>query len=235
MHADKPMSVLVIIASASIRDLIRPFLKRANLDVTRARSGPEGLAICRSGAVDLVVAQHPLSGLTPSDFFDGFYKADADRATPLLVLTRLNRLDEIQRYLVGRPARACCMETAEDENFHQALYELVGVSARCERRLLVTAEVELGDRSVERVFQTANISKSGLLLKTQKMLPLGEVVPFSLQLPDEHPTIRAVGEIVRHADVDADGLRGFALRIIDFEGDAQRRFIEFVESRLRKG
>lgn len=235
MYADTPMSVLVIIASTSSYDLIRPFLTRSNLEITRAHSGPEGLAICRSGTVDLVIAQYPLTGLTPADFFGGLYKADPERTIPLLLLTRLNRMDEIQGYLAGRPARACYLDTVADENFHQALYELVGVSARCSERLLVTAEVEFAGSSVERIFQTANISKSGLLLKTKSVLPIGEVVPFSLQLPDEDSNIRAVGEIVRHADADAEGLRGVGLRIIDFEGTGEGRFLEYIDSLPRAG
>ncbi len=229
-------SVLVIVASPSTYDLIHPFLSRSDLRVTKTSSGPEGLRICRTEPADLVVAQHPLSGFSRRDFFDDYYRPEPDlKAPPLLVLTRENRLDEIRVFIENRQARACCMDTAEDENFHQALYELVGVSARCNGRLLVTAEVELGESSIERVFQTANISRSGVLLKSRRLLELGEIVPFTVQIPAAVSAIRAIGEVVRHADPEIEGIHGIGLRIIDFEGQGQSRLDRYVESRLAGG
>lgn len=231
--SESPLSVLAIVDSPGVFELVRPFLDRSRVAARRILSAAEGLRLCETSAPGLVVTQYPWSGLTPRDFFDRYFiSGSASAETPLLVVTREDRAAEIRKYLEGRKARACCIESTDDGQLHQALYELIGISARCEGRLLITAEVDFGDSSVERVFQTVNLSKSGALLQSRKPLDIGVIVPFRLQLPEARPPIRAIGEVVRTSDPALEGIHGIGLRILDFEADGQDRLARFVESRL---
>ncbi len=233
MLEKRSMSVLAIVASSVVFDRIRPFLNRSDLEVNRTTNALDGLGLCRHEPRDLVVAQYPMTGFTPRDFFDAYYETDSACAeAPLLVLTRGNRESEIQSYLQDRRARACYLESAHDGHLHQALYELLSVSARCSGRLLATIEVDFGASTVERVYQTVNISKTGLLLKARKIPDPGAVLACRLQLPQSDEPVSTIVEVVRVTDPDKEGFSGFGVRILDFEDDGKQLLSRFVESRL---
>ncbi len=232
MQGNRLSDVVAIVASGSVFDeRIRPFFSRRSLRVKRAKSGPEGLRLCREAVPDLLVTQYPLAGLASGEFFEHLYRPELALADlPLLVLTRQDHLQEVEERLGGRKARACCMESAEDERFHRALYELVDVAARCDSRVLVTADVDLAEGTVRRVIQTLNLSESGAFLRMGTPLPAGAVVPFSVQLPGAQLDIRGVGEVVRHSDPELDEAAGIGFRFLDLEAGGRERLASFVTS-----
>lgn len=222
------LNILVTLASDVVFDQIRPLMSRSTVELTRVHSGHHALTLSKTSAYDLIVVQHPLPDLGFAEFFNTVRAAEsACERSPLLILTRDDRLDAVAAYLDGDLAQACCIDAAP-EQIQMALSELIGVAMRTKARLGVelTAMVEQGSISV--FCQTVNVSEAGLLMRLGRPLPLKTKVRLMLSLPEESEPIEAVGEVLRHTVPGVDPVRGMAVRFLEFKDGGRFRLADFV-------
>lgn len=222
------LTILVTLASDVVFDQIQPLVSRSNVEITRVNSGQHGLSLAISTSYDLIVVQHPLPDLEFSEFFRAVRAPEsACDQSPMLILTREDRLESVADFLDGDRAQACCIDAAP-EQIQMALTELIGVAMRAKARLGVELAARLEQGSIQLFCQTVNVSEAGMLLRTRRPLPLKTQVQLSLSLPDEPEPIVANGEVLRHTVRGIDGVEGIAIRFLQFEDDGRQRLADFV-------
>lgn len=222
------LNVLVILASDVVFDQIRPFVSRSNVEITRVNSGQHALSVSQGSAFDLILVQHPLPDIEFSEFFRTLRSpGTACAQSPMLILTRDDRLESVVEYLDGDLAQACCIDAAP-EQVQMALTELVGVAMRAKARLGVELSARLDRGSIQLFCQTVNVSEAGMLIRIGRPLPLDTRVKITLSLPEEDEPIEAIGQVLRHTVPGLDPVDGIAIRFLDFEDDGQLRLAGFV-------
>jgi DNA-binding response OmpR family regulator len=223
------LAVLVGIASDVIFEQVRPFVSRSTVEVTRVRSGQHALSVGRDSSFDLLLVQHPLPDLEFSEFFATIRApGSACTGSPLLILTRDNRLESVVEFLDGELAQAVCIDAAP-EQFRLALAELIGVATRAKARLGVELSARLDQGSIQQFCQTVNVSEAGMLIRIGRPLPLGTKVQVTLSLPDEDEPIEARGEVLRHTVRGLESVEGVAIRFLEFNADGQLRLANFID------
>ncbi len=222
------LNVLVAIASEAVFDLIRPLVSRSNVELMRVGSGQHALTLSEQSSYDLVVVQNPLPDLGFKEFLETIRAPEsACDQSPVLILTREDRLDSITPHLDGVSAQACCVDAAP-EQIQLALTELIGVAMRAKARLGVELKARVEQGSIQIFCQTVNVSEAGLLIRSGRQLPLRTKVDLALSLPDDSKSIEATGEVLRHTSAEVDSVRGLAIRFLGFEEDGRQRMAEFV-------
>lgn len=224
--------ILVAIASDRVFTQFEPLMSRSDLSVMRVRSGQHALTLARNLGFDLIVCQHPLRDLEFEEFHSGLRSDDcAARRAPLLIVTRDDRRQALTESLDDDKARVVCLDRAP-EKLDRALSELIGVAVRTGSRLLVETSIDCEGENTHRVFQTSNISESGFLLRSGRVLPVGSRARFALNLPESEKPIRGMAEVVRHTRPEAESLEGMAMRLLRVEGDGRKRLAEFIQRQV---
>jgi len=81
---------------------------------------------------------------------------------------------------------------------------------------------------------TVNVSRGGLLLRTEHLPTLGTRVGVLLKLPDSSAPVEATGRVVRLAPPSAtETAVEIALEITSFSADSEARFIAFLTALYR--
>lgn len=220
---------LVAIVDPHIYRRLDELLTLADVDFSRALDPQTALGLASGQRFGLVICDLPLAGPDLRDFLARLAGAGSLSAGCAVVL-------------YGRAPGAALFEGAGPVSHCRTLIELLRATARhlelgdrVTHRLLVRMEVEIESARVRRAVQTANLSPSGMLLRTQRPLPVGAIVPFSLDLPADPEPVRGRVEVVRHTDPTVEGMFGMGVRFVELEADGGDRLSGFVSSRRAPG
>jgi hypothetical protein len=78
------------------------------------------------------------------------------------------------------------------------------------------------------VCQSETVSEHGLLLKTDARYPLATRVGIEFSLPGERTPVQGEAEVMRHAEVGVEGVKGMGLKMLSFKADGAGRVRRFV-------
>lgn len=225
--------ILTVIANDRVFRLFEPLMGRSDVSLARVRSGKHALTLAHDLSYNLIVCQHPLSDLGFGEFHSLLRSADcASRQARLVAVTRESRRMELMESLEDEDARVVCLD-GDPVRLQKTLNELVGGAIRAHTRLLVEARISCGRETASRVFQTSDISESGFLLRTARLLPVGSRSKFALKLPDSEEPVCGLAEVVRHTRPDTEMTQGMAMRLLRVEGDGRERLAQFIRRRIR--
>ena len=92
--------------------------------------------------------------------------------------------------------------------------------------------------SNDRGLTVTNISRTGMFVATStgEKLPPGESVQFALKLDQDQPELRGVAKVkwVRGRELGPHLPQGAGVKFLEFQGDGEFRYLEFLEARLRQ-
>ncbi len=222
------LTILVTLASEVVFDQIQPLVSRSNVEITRVHSGQHALTLSADSLYDLILVQYPLPDIEFSEFVKSIRgPMSVCVRSPMLILTRDDRLDAVADFLDGDLAQACCIDEAP-EQIQMALTELIGVAMRAKARLGVELAARLEQGSIQLFCQTVNVSEAGMLIRTGRFLPLKTRVQLTLSLPEDSEPIEATGEVLRHTVPGFDPVEGLAIRFLEFSDGGRVRLADFV-------
>jgi CheY-like chemotaxis protein len=225
-----PKRILTIIFSRELFDKLKPFLGRERLDISTTTSGKGSLVLLRNLAFDLIVIEHPLPDLDFGELLTEIRDAESRCAeATVLVLTR----EDPEPLTAAFPDPLLTFHTsrAGTDELLMLTANRLGVAARRASRMLVQIKVELGAAQMLRAWQSVDVSESGLLLRTERPLPLETTVSMRFSLPYSTRGIQAEGRVVRHTDPDAEGLVGLAVHFDSISDDDREAIATFIADR----
>lgn len=225
-----PKRILALVASRGLFDKLEPLLDRSNLDVSTVTSAKSSLVLLNNLAFDLVLIEHPLPDLELDELLAAMRGSGSPtRETPVLVVT--HELPEQLAEACPDPRLTCRSSADGADDLLTTAGLCLGVAVRRATRLLVQIGVELGPGRIKRACQTINISESGMLLRTKRLLPLETAVELSFDLPRTARTITARGRVVRHASPDRDGGTGLGVCFTELETEDRELLTAFIGER----
>ncbi len=211
---------------------LAPILRRADLQISKMAHPARSLELLRSEEHRLVLAGHPLDEISIPRLVKALRSADcASQGAGLLVITAGPPPAQLKD-LVGKGINVVLPANAPPVELQRTAARLLDVAPRAAIRALVKVRVRLGSGESAFLAQTENISATGLLIRSDRRPEPGTRMPLELALPGESLPLRCEGEVVRHADPEREGLRGFALRFVDLPPGDRLRIERAVERAL---
>lgn len=226
--------VLILGADAPELERFVPLLRRTGFTVHRSESVEGASMLIQSTAFDLIVVGHPLPGYSLGQLLlSARDRASPNRRSGLLVVAAPGTEDEAS-ILLGRGVNKVVPLSRAPALLLDAVADLLDVAPRVAVRGLVELklDLEVGSRTV--LTRTENLSRTGMLVREALSCSIGTAFRFELLLPNPVELISGSATIVRHADLEREGLRGFGGRFDTLEGDGRTRLVAYLEGELRR-
>jgi CheY-like chemotaxis protein len=232
--ADSRQHVLVVGAKKAGLERVAPMLRRANFSVHTVEPSPFLLDLVLSTAFELVIVTYPLDTLPLDDLIDTIRDAgSACHDAGLLLLAEPELLDDAQSIVDLGANRAICCDWSE-ARLWQAIGDLMEVAPRIFMRVLMHADIEVKNERNRAIFQTVNMSISGVLLQGSDQLSPGEAFDFLFRLPGGG-LVEGSAEVVRQTNPLREGVNGVGSRFISFRENCQERLSAHIGRQMELG
>jgi len=222
--------ILTIVLSRELFDKLKPFLDRETLDISTVTNGKGSLVLLRNLAFSLIVLEHPLPDMDLEELLAEIRGAES-RSTNASVLVLTREDPELLAAAFDDPQLTFHTVRASADELLKLTANQLGVAARCANRLLVQIKVAFGDACILRACESTDISQTGLLLRSDRPLPLETEVDLRFTLPYSTHSIQAQGRVVRHTDSDAAGQVGLAVHFDSISEEDRETIGMFIADR----
>jgi CheY-like chemotaxis protein len=167
---------------------------RAEIMVLAAATNDEMLKMCGEEKIDLIVTQLDLPGLRSEEFFRIIRKNDEMKGLSTIICCE-DTLANRERCKQCSP-NAVITLPVEPALLHLKVQRFLNIAPRMNYRAALAIGIEGKFKNTPLQFWTENISVSGMLIKAEEPLSIGDGIFFSFFLPSgTHVT--GYGEITR--------------------------------------
>ena len=216
-------SILVVGLERKLFQQIDPLLSRSHFTVDRVPRGKSGLALCERVAFDLIIAADPLPDIDISEFLAVVRRNGMPTAgSQLLALGAGQRLEVLRSHLRGERSAVIAI-TEPRAVLEEVAARLLGVATRSAARLMVRLRVRTDAGEQMLMCQTDNISPQGMLVRTDRPLPVGTRLSFEFTLPDDRHPVQGEAEVMRHTAAHVGEAQGMGLKCLVLRNDGTSR------------
>jgi len=185
---------------------------------------------------DLIVAEYPLPDLSIVDFL-GILKAPTlpSGDTQILLITQEDQMAAVTLHTAADDRVQVVPQHSSAQFLHTALAgSLVGVADRKASRLMIQFEAKLGAGKLMRICQTSNVSTTGLLIHTTRLMPVETEMDVSFYLPGDPRPIDGKVRVVRHSDPQREEESGMGVEFVRLQQAARDKLRDFVDGKWVK-
>jgi len=219
--------VLIVGDFDTFRELDDNILSRDGLFVFTTSSGEQAVEIHKREKVDLIISDLDLPGMGGDDLCN-YIRGFSILKNVSTILLCENRRDDLERCIhcganavITRPIRA--------DDLNARVSQLLNISERENLRVVMRVAVEgkTGDETFYPVSE--NISASGMLIRTERVLAKGDIITCTFLLGLEQIVVK--GEVAR---VERRGQEGYlyGVRFVDMNDTLLFKIEEFIRNRL---
>jgi DNA-binding response OmpR family regulator len=223
-----------ILIAGPLHDLVsrdNSFLNRAEVTMLSAPTKEEAFDIHKTEKVNLIVMELDLPAMTCEEFCAAV-RANSELRQVSIIVVCQDKRSAMERSSKCQ-ANAWMTRPLDERVFLDKAHQLLNISARQDYRVLLSVVVTSNVRKKSFFCRSENISSSGMLLETDKLLSRGDRVVCSFYLPDS-AQILAEGEIVRivkrTTDVEPNQ---YGLRFTSIRPEAKVAIEEFVRHKSK--
>ncbi len=225
--------VLIVGADQRTMDRIAPMLRRAEFNVHSAEPSPVVFDLVLGTSFELILVSYPLRDLSLDDLIETLRREGSwCQNAALVLLSEPEHLEDALALVDLGANRAVGVDWPEGR-LHQAVADLLEVAPRISLRTLVHLKVEVSDQSERALYQSVNISKTGMLLKGEDNLDPGTRFSFFFGIPDGRRLVEGTGEVVRRTNPMREGASGIGVRFIRIAGEGGDQLESFVSRNAR--
>lgn len=203
-------------------------LRRAEFDVHTALPSPEIFGLVLGTSFELILVRFPLKDLILDELIE-VLRSDGSwcQKTALVLLAEPDHLDDAQALVDLGVNRVVGLAWSEGR-LHQAISDLLQVAPRVSLRVLVHIKVDVTEDSKRALYQTVNISRTGMLLRGDDQIDPGTRFSFFFGIPDGRRLVEGTGEVVRRTNPMREGTTGIGVRFIRLTGEGEEQLDSFV-------
>lgn len=200
--------ILIDKALYSNLDKYETILKRADVRVFVAETNDEILSLHQQEKIDLIISRLDAPG-TPAERIYGEIRNDPElRAVSLILVCGDRPSDKIRAERCG--ANAVVPRPAAREGLLDKVNSFLHVSARGSYRVLLSVSIE-AEKEKSFFCRSENISVTGMLLETDRVLSVGDRLNCSFFLPGAKQ-IEVSGEVVRELNAEKAGKKQYGMK-----------------------
>jgi DNA-binding response OmpR family regulator len=207
-------------------------LNRAEFRIFTAASNDELLKVHREEQANLIITQLEMPGM-PTEQFCSIIREEANLRAVSLIMVCANTPAAIEKSSRCK-ANAVLLRPVHPLLLIVKAQQLLEVASRDTYRVLLSANIEGSSRDDKFFCRSRNISATGILIETDRVLTEGAHLSLSFFLPDAKQ-VQASGKIVRTL-AQAPGTKDnqYGLMFSDISPEAKRLLMEFVEKKALK-
>jgi len=205
-------------------------LKRSDIRLFTANSGLEVIALHRQEKMHLIVASLD-SATIPGDELCRQIREDPELKKVSLIVVCHKRKSDIKR-CAESGANSYITYPIEPDTLRKEVEKLIDVPYRKNLRVLIRVSIKGSLKNEPFFCVSENISRSGLLIESEKTLARGDQIDCSFFLPEEEHKINAVCEVVR-IEKRKEHSYHYGIKFIEIEPDALKAIDRYVELRAR--
>ncbi|HEY6010859.1 MAG TPA: PilZ domain-containing protein [Nitrospirota bacterium] len=207
------------------------FLRRSDIMLFTAATNNEVLALHRAERVDLIIAPLDLPGMTSEQLY-ATIRNDRDlRAVSTIVLCE-DRASDRARCEACKPNAVMTMPLNSSLLIEKA-QQLLSISWRESYRVLLNVNIEGSSKDSSFFCSSENISTTGILIETNKVLTKGDRLMCSFFLPGAKQ-IKASGEIIRVTQKEGSAkLYRYGINFIKLNDEAKASIEDFIEKKTQ--
>ncbi|MDH3744605.1 MAG: PilZ domain-containing protein [Acidobacteriota bacterium] len=203
---------------------------KTSVDIIRAPSAEAALEMRRTFDIGFLVLLLPLGEMSYDEFTQCLSESDCSVGTPRLLV--LGSEEEIACVSEQDSPNVTTLSTDQPLSvLRRQLSRLLRGSPRLNERFMVRLEV--GEDSL-RLAQAVDLSETGMLVVTNKPLPIGTILTVEFNVREDHESIRVKAEVVRLAKSPQDEFDGCGLRFTAFERNGDERLRGYIALRLKE-
>ena len=200
------------------------FLNRADFKIFTATTGKEALQVHRKVRVDLIIAELNMPDMG-GDELCALVRTESAIRNVSVLLTCRDTPEELER-VAQSGANAWILKPFSSEKLLESIGQLLAVSMRKGYRVLLKAKAQGVNESLPFFCTSHNISITGILIETDKLLNQGDLITCTFFLPGACQIV-ADGETVRSFE-KADGICQYGIRFINLAPEFRRDIERFV-------
>jgi c-di-GMP-binding flagellar brake protein YcgR len=145
----------------------------------------------------------------------------------VVLLADPNNLDDALAQVDLGVNRAIGIDWPEGR-LHRAIADLLEVAPRISLRVLVHMKVEVENQNRRSLYQTVNISRTGMLLRGDDNIDPGTRFSFFFGIPDGRRLVEGTAEVVRRTNPMREGTSGLGVRFLRIAGEGEEQLESFV-------
>ena len=225
--------VLAAITDRHVLASLEPLFSRHSVEFNQVANGEACLVLASSAHYDLVLAQLPLIDMSATMLISGLRAGgSASEMSQILLLasdSQARAAEALRRLRVESVVLSDSVDT-----FRRAVAGALGVSLRASTRVLVNLHVDLDDFVTTNVYETENLSRTGMLVRTGHPLPVGTEFAFDLCLDEPEAVLQGVGRVVRHTAPSHEKACGMGIHFEQLDKAAASDIEVFIRDRLTR-
>lgn len=211
---------------------IEALLNRSYFEVDRVPRGESASELCAVIPFDLMLVRFPLPDIPVDNLLAAVRIPGSPCAgSQVLLLADAARLAEAEKR-VGEGADLALAADRPGEFLSEIAARLLHVAPRVSTRIMAHLQARIGEGERQDLCQTADLSSTGMFVRTDERYPLGTSMSFQLLLPGEREAVAGTAEVVRHA-AGGDGRdEGIGLRFLELRPGSEARLRAFLARKL---
>jgi len=207
-------------------------LDRAEFTLFTGASNDELLEVHRAEKVNLIITELDMPGM-PTEQFCSVIRDEAALRAVSLIMVCGNNPESIEKSSRCK-ANAVLLRPVHPLLLVVKAQQLLEIAARDTYRVLLSANIEGIAKQTSFFCKSRNISGTGILIETDKVLTEGTRLSLSFFLPDSKQ-VHATGKIVRTlAPQKGEKNNQYGLMFSEISPEAQHQLMTFVENKARK-
>jgi len=225
--------ILIVDDTAMFRELNSIFLARFGAVITAA-SGEAALELIRSERPAIVVTDLDMPGMGGDDLCREVRRDSELAGTPVIILTATDRA--VDR---ARAVRAGANDVVAKPINRMTLVESVSRFLRSPNyaglaRVEVETNVRIRTADVEAWGLSANLSRGGIFVEADAVMPSETEVELEFELPETEQPLHSTARVVWAREGETPGTRsGMGLQFLALDREASRKIETFVFERAR--
>lgn len=229
---DRAIVMLSVDGKAVTADLDRAGYRKMGIEVRRAHSFDEAERAMRKGEIEVVTMNLDFPGVDALAYCQHLKRQEQTKLTPV-VLTSVQGDSRTKAKAIQAGADLFVVQPVPRQVFVEQLKQLLSKGARNTQRVELKSFARVAAAgSPDRAFECpiGDLSRSGILLETDRSVAVGTLVTVSFELPDSSQPVIATGEVVRILKKAANdgGAHGLGVRFQSFESDGERILSSFI-------
>ncbi len=219
-----------------IVDDLKPFieqeksiLSRADFQIFTAGSAEEALELHREYKMDLIIADLEMPGMPGDELCEEIRQDPGLRKVSILMVCTRKKADIERCSKCG--ANSYIARPVKREELLERAKGLLEIPSRKDMRVLMKVSVK-GRFKAEPFFcASQDVSKSGILFESDKVLAKGDVIQCSFFIPDEE-RVQTDGEVVRVSRSEP-GVYCYGIRFVNIEPEYEFAIDRYIKKRAQ--
>lgn len=224
--------ILIAEALKSYIEKEKSFLKREDIIIYRAAATDDIFKIHRAEKVNLIISQIDMPGMSAEQLCAQIRNDEALRQVSLLMISPDTSSDR-ERASRCKP-NAIMVLPINTAQLLEKVQLLLDIPWRGSYRVLLSVAIEGDDKGNAFFCSSENISSSGLLIKTDRVISKNDRVTCKFFLPNSEQIV-VRGEVVRIVKRDAGTkVNQYGIRFLEIDHKAQTSIASFVQKRVKQ-